>query len=155
MPTPTFDALANITLGANSSAVTFSSISQAYKDVILMAQVRLTESQWIRLSINGSTDFEMMDIWGDGGTAGSNFTTLGRISLRQVDGPVAVQLDFMDYSTTDKYKPTNVKMRQGTSLAQMGVLRHNTSSAITSISIFPGSGQWIAGSTFALYGIKA
>ena len=65
-------------------------------------------------------------------------------------------VDFMNYSNTTTFKTKLSKVTiPASSIVQDVSLWRNTS-AITSITVIvPAANNWIAGSTFTLYGIKA
>lgn len=162
MPTPTYMPLANTTLGSNVSSVTFSSISQAYRDLVLVAQIKSDVTSGIYLRVNSLTGiYNYVYMAGNGSTSSSaasdgmtNLLPIGGNSLLNSTNFSTIELEFMDYTATDKYKNVLAKMGRSDYVAFASVSRGNTTSAINSIYLF-GDSQFAAGSTFALYGIAA
>lgn len=161
MGTPTYTPMANITLSSSAASVTFSSISQAYRDLVLVMSTKSSASVYVSMRFNadsGST-YTSVEMEGTGSAAGSGTVTTTYLSLGSgytdttQDGIVLANI--MDYSATDKHKSVLGR----SSKAGWGVLalagRWANTSAITSLQVFPSSGTWTAGSTFALYGIVA
>jgi hypothetical protein len=64
-------------------------------------------------------------------------------------------IQIMDYSATDKH--TTVLVRNGTASrgVEMVTGRYASTSAITTVLLFPSTGSFDIGSTFSLYGIEA
>lgn len=164
MPTPTYTALANITLGSSAASVTFSSISQAYRDLVLIQSATGSAATYSFIQVNGntSTSYYGIDMGGNGVNPGSSSTGAVNALLSSwyygnnvYTNPNIITWNFMDYSATDKQKTVIVR----TNLQEYGVSamvnRWANIAAITSMVITPGSGTWAAGSTFSLYGIAA
>jgi hypothetical protein len=166
MPTPTYTPMANITLGSSAASVTFSSISQAYRDLVLVfSVVRTAGTTAAVVRLNGdstSGTYQNIRAGGDGTTASSdtfndiNFfsPTPGFSSTGTV--PSTSIWNFMDYSATDKHKTVLSR----TNISNLGTAMHagrwGNTSAITSITITTlGNPNWDAGSSFALYGIAS
>lgn len=171
MATSTYVALDKITVsGTSTTSVTFSSISQAYTDLVLVVNGSLygaanRTSFVIQLgngSIDTGTNYSSTWIAGNGTTAvtsryadGSNLLT-GHIS--EAMGTTIVQ--FMEYKNTSMYKTV---LARGNSMGQVGsfdvgefVSLWRSTSAINTIKIYPNDGSpFNAGSTFSLYGVAA
>jgi hypothetical protein len=90
-------------------------------------------------AFSSSTSSESFGRFGNGGT--SNFAN----SI----------LNIFDYSSNDKHKTTISR----TGIVSLYTVAYSTrwanASAVTSITIFPDSGNFNSGSTFAMYGIEA
>ena len=164
MPTPTYTALANITLGSSASSVTFSSIPATYRDLVLIEsfQHTTTGSQSLMKFGDTSTNYSMVTMRGDGSAANSAAFS-GEASLGTTPGntnnTANVQLtcvrQIMDYSATDKHK-TILQRFNDTSQHTIAVAgRWANTSAITTIALSNLSGNYAAGSSFALYGIAS
>lgn len=160
MPTPTYTPLANLTLSSTAATVTFSSISQLYKDLVLVINAKNnTGATGLRARFNNDSganySFVLMD--GDGTTAASataSGQTLLSIGSNATSDTVNI-LNIMDYSATDKHKTVLVRAN-GASLSTAAFAdRWASTSAITSIVVFPAANSFASGSTFALYGIAA
>lgn len=172
MPTSTYIALANITLSASTSSVTFSNISQSYRDLVLIIQgisgAGTTGYPWMRFN-NSSSGYAQILVGGDGSTSfignGSNLTGIdldpqGAVSP---NGAYSNVINIMDYSNTNIFKGAIIKKNAAVnslSTTQSGVSMHtgrwDNTAAITSIFIdSAGSWNWDAGTTFSLFGIVA
>ena len=156
----TYDLLDSTTLASSASSVTFSSISQDYRDLVLVVDgVAVSGDTFLRPQMNGDTasNYSWMRMYGDGTTTSSSSLsaqTSAVIGLLETVQSVCIA-NFMDYSATDKHKSgisrANAIGQQVGAYAQ----RYASTSAITSLTIIcTGSGA-AAGSTFYLYGIKA
>jgi hypothetical protein len=168
MPTPTYTPLATVTVGIATLTVTFSNIPSTYKDLILVSSLACTATgDTARLRFNGDTgsNYNWVFINGTGSVASSssqsnqnilNFSA--SVGLPTVVGKYNNILQIMDYSATDKHKTIVSRTNQNedtfpgtTALAG----RWASTSAITSMSIFPSTFNLIAGSRLDLYGVIA
>jgi hypothetical protein len=164
MATPTYTLIDSVTLGSSASSVTFSSIDQSFGDVILsMTLTNDAGSRPTRVTINGDTGFNYtrVEARGNGTTAasyssGESFVTFtGDRSF--TSGVTGIIYQFMDYSATDKHKSILARLNNTNASADphvtMGAGRWANTAGITSLLIYPSSGNFIAGCTFHLYGI--
>lgn len=163
----TYEKIATNTLGSAAASVTFSSISSAYTDLVMIGAisgVSATIDAWVRVG-NGSVDTGSNYSWtvlsGNGTTAGSGrgsntakvywdfLTSITNVSQHAI-------MNFMNYSNTTTNKTFSIR---GTSASQesnatFGLWR--STSAINTIQIgLDSTATFSAGSTFTLYGIKA
>jgi hypothetical protein len=164
MPTPTYTPLANITLTGSAASVTFSSISQAYRDLILVATMPRTNvtdtNSYVRLNGDSGGNYSYVQMFGNGSGAYSNSAssesqgrafTYQNSTSRQYNGI----LQLMDYSATDKHKTFLTRYNGDDSGVGAFALRWASTSAVTTLLIYPGSGSYEAGATFALFGVAA
>jgi hypothetical protein len=160
--------LANTTLVSNTSAVTLSSISQGYRDLILVMQVTDASSSGFQLGVqfNGDTTsnaypYQIMSTSGSSSSyavssAGSGRIILGWNGANGTNGSSMSRLEILDYSTTNKHKTSLLRNDDLPQLTtELSAYRWQNTSAITSIRIFGVSGNIRAGSTIALYGVSA
>lgn len=169
----TYIPIASTTLSTSAASVTFSSIPQTYTDLVLRVSARATPAgNTIQLGIqfNGNTSavYSNTILRGNGSTASStrdtsNFSTRvfnvnadastantfsnGEIYIPNYTGSVAKQIG--GFGVTETNAATGIVIDTGAGLA-------NITSAITSILLFDngGSGNFMSGSTFHLYGIS-
>lgn len=153
MPTPTYMTLANITLSSPAASVVFSSISQAYGDLILVVyQSGVASVNEMQIYVNSDTGNNYSRVYFEQtGTA----TSIGANSM--VVGPYGTSIGltrchFMGYSATDKHKTVIARAENGGS-AKATFARWFSNSAITSITCTMPVNNWSAGTSFALYGI--
>jgi hypothetical protein len=172
-----FTSIATVTAAGGEASLTFSSIPGTYTDL----QVRgLAKETAVNTNAYGglvrfnsdttSANYFSHQLYGNGassalaqGNSGSADvvligSSLGNISTTNMFG--ASIIDVADYTSTSKYK--TVKAMSGTTInTTTGFYINLTSgvwmstSAVTSITMVSDSGGYAAGTTFALYGIKA
>jgi hypothetical protein len=168
MPTPTYTALATVTLGTTTSSVTFSSIPATYRDLILIASCKHATtggSGSVLGRFNGDTGsypFVYMATKAnntiESGAVDVNALVLGRFS--NVDFTVNTA-QMLDVSATDKHKTvlSNGALGLDGSAAFSQLISANrwpNTAAVTSLNLFPETaGGFASGSTFNLYGVIA
>jgi len=166
MPTPTYTPLANITLGSSAASVTFSSISQAYRDLVLVISGKsATGNDQSKIRFNGDTgsNFYEVVMEGNGTTAfsgaGSPMGSFIYLSYNYYDLNAtdfnSIVINVMDYSATDKHKTVLARTNKASSHTGAVAGRWANTAAITTLLVQPDSFSWAAGSSFALYGIAA
>ena len=159
MPSPTYTPLANTTLTSSAATLTFSSISQSYRDLIIVSNMlNTTDSTDGTIYFNGDTtagNYARAFMYNLSGQAnplsgtGTNQSFVGRIAV----GSLIVQI--MDYSSTDKHKTTLLTSNQAGFLVYAQASRWANTAAVNTIRLAPNSGSFAIGCTFALYGIEA
>jgi len=155
MPTPTYTALANITLGSSASYVTLSSIPATYRDLVLVYSGSGTAPTEVWATLNGSTaNGSTVVMLGTGSAAQSG--TSAAITIGTIDTTICNNIvQFMDYSATDKHKTILTRSNRAGAGTLAYATRWAITSAITSIAVVPQSGTFNSGHTFALYGIAS
>lgn len=158
MPTPQYTALANVTLGSTASTVTFSSISQSYRDLVLVFVGSGTSGANLALRANNdsSSSYPLVRMFGysGGASSGSGSETYFYCSGVSTSGNSQIKVDIMDYSATDKHKTALVAFDQYGDTTMRVATRWPSTSAITSLNLSLTAGSFTSGSTFALYGVK-
>lgn len=152
--------LANTTLGANASSVTFSSISSAYRDLVVVIQGSTTSGQNIFVRFNGdstATNYNIVSLAGLGSSTGSSQTANANYlnywsNFDTSQGNLIANV--MDYVATDKQK--TFLSRQNTAAVGVEAIlgRWANTSAITSVMLL-ASTNFASGTSFALYGVSA
>lgn len=151
-------SLATTTLGSAASTVTFGSIPGTYRDLRLVIQGSASTSTSTRLRLNGDTgsNYSKVRMYGAGGSAGSDSNTDAFLDISNMttgSGYMAT-IDFMDYSATDKHKTLLARTQESDISAVLATAaRWASTSAVTTILVYPGTGNYAAGSTFSLYGV--
>ena len=161
MPTPTYTALANITLGSSASSVTFSSIPATYRDLILtIAGNGIVSGNVVHFMYFNSDftsgNYSTVRMYGTSAGAASDSATGARAGNIYANVGHTFQIQIMDYSATDKHKTYLVRNGIGPSdivIAEAG--RWANTAAITSLRVNPDSGSYNAGMTFSIYGIAS
>ena len=172
MATPTYDLLDSTTLSSSASSVSFTSIDQSYRDLVLvMTKKGDFYSNYNQLQLNGDTgsnyNYVEMYAGNDNGfvvepassaTSNNTYLSLGVAGVQTLGLEFSTAfIQFLDYSATDKHKTAlirngSIDSTRSSIYAIAG--RWASNSAITSISLFNGSSRpFDTGSTFSLYGI--
>ena len=157
--------LANKTLTGSASSVTFSSISGAYKDLLLVCSYTnaVSSGDYIQLQMNSDSgsNYNSVYLATNGSSASTNYYDNFSIGWLTVQGGFDTSRGLLvanvfDYSATDKHKTYVVE--NGTSDRGVEALagRWANTSALTSLALSSVNGwSFATGSTFALYGVSA
>lgn len=173
-----FFSIATVTASGSTTTLTFSSIPSTYKSLQIRGIGRSTDTSspaqdnGIKITFNSDATANYTNHGLDGN--GTNVTASGTIARNYVyaykglpndlvagTGFGSAIIDIIDYASTSKLKTTRIfsgsDINSGT--ANFGVALSsglwNSTAAITSVTLtVGGSGNWISGSTFALYGVK-
>ena len=159
--TVTYEKIATNTLGSAAASITFSSISGAYTDLVLVINAKTTAGSGnnyflVRVNSDSGNNYSRTGMYGNGSVVGgfrnsnisSTYITLGDSTTNFGNA----LLNFMNYSNTTTNK--TILHRENNDGATYGVVSlYRSTSALTSITV-SGDGWNIAtGSTFTLYGI--
>ena len=177
----TYEAIATQTLGSTAASVTFSSIPSTYTDLVVVCSLRadtvtFNNMNYPDFSFNGDfsgTTYSFTSLYsrntGSGDSAnstrGSNDTDInvGGVATTNMTSGIfsSYIVNVMNYANTTTYNTALGRIGTGGNTtaidgvwATVGLWRNTA--AITSIKIGATSGgNFVAGSTFSLYGIKA
>lgn len=155
--------LANITLSATQATVTFSSISSAYRDLMLvMVPIATGSVPVLNIAINSDAgaNYSAVNMVGNGTSATSSTTTLSAFQPSygvavNTAADTVIRCDFLDAFATDKHKAILVRHQSVAYGVAASAHRWASTSAITSLTLSTNPGSFAAGSTFALYGVSA
>jgi hypothetical protein len=155
----TYEPIATQTLGSAAASVTFSSISSAYTDLVLICNFKLSVSnQTLNLQFNSDTgtNYSNTSIYGEGTAAASSRSTSATSASAAYYGSDQTNTihSIMNYSNATTYKTILSRENTNTYVIARAQLWRSTS-AITSMVISTTSGTINSGSTFTLYGIKS
>jgi hypothetical protein len=168
----TYTPIATTTLTNTAASVTFSSIPGSYTDLVLVTSVFSTSVSGWGINFNGditSANYSYTVLDGEGtGVTTVRSSSPGRIqvggwsiALGSTTKPSIAITNINNYSNTFSYKTATSKSQTYDSTTGANVSffhgKWNNTGAITSIvvSLDSGSYNFLSGSTFALYGIKA
>jgi hypothetical protein len=167
----TYDKIEAQTLGSAASSVTFSTIPGTYTDLVLVIDTRSssTSASDTKLYVNFNSDtgsnYSQTFLFGNGSTAGSSrasnqaFIYAGDISATggsSYAGRSNVILQIQNYSNSTTNKTLLSRVNSPNVLVEAVVGLWRNTAAITSITLdLESTPQFIATSTFTLYGIKA
>lgn len=158
----TYTPIATTTLGSAAASYTFSSISGAYTDLILVINALNASTDSVLMQVgNGSVDtganYSNTRLEGNGSAASSgraSNVTYCDIGYGNNNQALIVQL--MNYSNTTSYKSVLNRYNDTANVLGAKVNLWRSTSAINTIKIYNyGGTNFGAGSTFTLYGIKA
>jgi hypothetical protein len=160
----TYEPIATTTLGSATSSVTFSSISGNYTDLVLIVEGAMASGSTSNFvmqfnSDTGSnTNYSSTRMLGDGVAASTaRNTNFSYAMIGDIDTNRFTSINhIMNYANTSTYK--TVLSRTGAAGSYLGayVSLWRSTAAITSVVLKKdGGGNFVSGSTFTLYGIKA
>ena len=160
MATPTYTLIDSVTLSSSATTVTFSSIDQSYRDLVLVEETIGTGSSvngYHRFNSDSGSNYSYVFMLGNGSSTSSSSATstefYGANASATNKGFARHQI--LDYSATDKHK-TILTIRTSEQADIMALAqRWANTSAVTSLSITTPLNQFAAGTTFHLYGISA
>lgn len=164
MGTSTYTPLANLTLGSSAASVTFSSISGAYRDLVLVLSGTTSDANpSINMRLNGdsSSAYPYVRMTGNGSSAASfsdssqTWANIAPYAGWRSTTIANTIVNIMDYTATDKHKAILSRNNLSDSGVEAEAIRWPSTSTVTTILVYPSSGNFAAGSTFALYGIAS
>jgi hypothetical protein len=157
--TVTYDRIATTTLGSATASITFSSISSAYTDLVLISNAKATVSGtnlMFRFNSDSGTNYGATMIKGNGTAASayrySNGTNgqIGEYNNVQFGTYIT---NFQNYSNTTTFKTVLTRSNVANDHTSAWVSLWRSTSAVNSISVVSDGGNIESGSTFTLYGI--
>jgi hypothetical protein len=162
----TYTPISTQTLGSNTATVTFSSIPATYTDlvVVFVGGVTGNNSLWFYLNGDTTTKYSGTFIAGNGTGVNTlntaNVSNTGNLMAFYNVGPQSLanqfNMNLMNYANTTTNKTTITRSGGGAYETEIWVNLYRSTSAITSITYGAQStGNYLAGSMFTLYGIKA
>ncbi|CAB4221999.1 hypothetical protein UFOVP1649_3 [uncultured Caudovirales phage] len=157
----TYTPIASYTVsGSSTTSYTFSSIPATYTDIIAIYSTSVSGGGQTSVQFNGdtATNYSQTQLYGLGsGSGGSNRNTNNTSMLLGWDSPPSGFstniLHVMNYSNSTTYKTCLARRNSADYLTAALVGLWRSTSAVNAITF--SSGIYVAGSTFALYGITA
>lgn len=167
----TYEAIATQTLGSNANTVQFTGISQDYTDLRIIVNPRSNFADRVSafyFDLNGLTTsiYSRTNLIGNGSSVSSaRASNQGLGQIGTITGANSTSnifptntIDIMNYSNTTTFKTvlTRTNLEQPTAGFEVGTYVNlvRTTNAITSIKFYC-VGDFVTGSTFSIYGIKA
>ena len=163
--TATYEKIATTTLSSAAATVTFSSISGAYTDLVLVTDNIFNTSNlaaaYLRFNSDTGTNYSYQSIQGTGTVANAERGSSQNVMYvaRSFGGDQTHNIiNIMNYSNTTTNK--TVLSRYGSAGSSSGVLAaiglwRSTSAISTILMGIDGGYNFVSGATFTLYGIKA
>ena len=159
----TYEPIATTTLGSAAANISFTSISASYTDIrVVLVGSHETTATTLRMQVNSDTgtNYSYTELIGDGATASSSRgTSSSRINCGNANfnntQPSLITVDWFSYtgSTNKTCLVTASQDRNGSGSVLRTVGLWRSTSAITSVQLFPATGNFAAGTTATLYGI--
>jgi hypothetical protein len=169
-PSGAYDSIATTTVGSGGAAsITFSSIPQTYTHLQIRGFTRSPDASYITAQFNADTgsNYSTHYIYAEPGTVVGGATANDSkfyVSRSNYFASTSTMFgagicDILDYANTNKYKTTRTLTGNDTNGTAGGVILYASGSwrntaAVTSILIYPTSGNFSQYTQFALYGIK-
>jgi hypothetical protein len=159
----TYTPIATTTINSDTNTVTFSSISGTYTDLVVIGVSQGTRDTFggdFNLRFNGDSgaNYSQAQTVGSGASVGTGyFGNINGINSGSMggfkSGRYSVTIwNIFNYSNPSIYKP--VLAYRGMNATLVGG-QWNNNSAITSVTCFNDGYNFVAGSTFSIFGIKA
>lgn len=156
----TFDPLSTTTLSSNAVGVTFSSIPQTYTDLFLVASGRSTSNQLVYCQFNGDTggNYSTTTLGDIGGANSGRQVNAGGVFIGAFDqnNTSSSVFQIMAYRNSSINKTVLTYVQYGLQSVQRHISLWRNTAAITSVYIYiAGGSNFVSGTTFSLYGIRA
>ena len=166
--TGSYDSIQTVNVTSNTASISFSSIPSTYKHLQIRSISAGDQNVGVRCRFNGDTgsNYAWHEIAAGAGYGASVYAYNGtsQTSIQLLDQQLGNSTNFntnitdiLDYTSTNKNKTTRtltgVRGGSGGFIYFVSGLWINTS-AVTSMTLYPFTGNFVANTTFALYGIK-
>lgn len=163
-PSGAYESIATVTVGSGGVAdIEFTSIPSTYKHLQVRFLARSSGSPDTKAQYNGDTttsNYRSHLLYGDGSTVTSatiaNTGYVGYIATAASTFGASV-VDVLDYADTNKYKTVRSLSGYDANGSGYAILYSHlwlSTAAISSLKIYPDSGNFTQYSSFALYGVK-
>jgi len=168
-----YESIATLTASGGESFLSFTSIPSTYSSIQLRGIGRFStavHANFVSIKLNNDTaaNYVWHRIWSDGGTAfagattASTFMPIGRATGSSAASSIygAAVCDILDYSSTNKNKTIRaLGGTASTNSTNQNIIQFSSglwlnTAAVNRVDVYPDSGTWSTGTTFALYGIK-
>ena len=162
----TYTPIFTTTLGSSATDVTFNSFS-GYTDLIIETDAKSLSGAggWLQFNGDTSTNYSFTILFGEAGVgSGQSYRQSSQNAARytysagigSTDGTRSIsRIQVMNYANSTTYKSFIARSDRASNGVDAIVGLWRSTSAITSIKVYPLSDSFAAGSTFTLYGILA
>lgn len=158
-PVSTYVALQTTTLGSSTAAVTFSSIPNTYRDLVLVGTFAAGTNGTFSIRVNGDGGNNYSRVYMVGSGSGSGVfgaTTNNAYRLLSYSSTISLAIaHLIDYSASDRQKTLLFRGNDGSNEVNLMAGRWTGTAAVNQMYVFSDGGAFGAGSTFSLYGIEA
>jgi hypothetical protein len=157
----TYTLIDSVTLTSSAANVSFTGISATGKgDLVISINAMTTvnnQVQAVQFNGDSGSNYNQVDMGGTGSSTYSYSLTNYDKAYSQTSMGTATKASYLfqisDFSATDKHKSFLIRGDRADSATSATAGRWASTSAITSILLYPGSGSYQAGGTFHLYQI--
>lgn len=157
-----YESIATVTVGSGgSSSVSFTSIPSTYQHLQIRIMAKTGDAGAFgsgSMTINGAAGEQRHDLYGTGSAVGASASATSFITYLGGTAQFGVSIvDILDYADTNKAKTTRSLCgvdNNGSGLVALTSGLETSTSAISSLTFTPNSGNFAQYSSFALYGIK-
>ena len=155
----TYEPIATTTVsGSSTTSISFSSISSTYTDLVLILNVKASsadQANYMRFNGDSGTNYSRTILGGSGSSAfsGRNTTSTQIDVLYFGTQFTNAIVNINNYSNANIFKQV-ISRGNGLEVAAIAGQWRNTN-AINQVSVTISGGNYVAGSIFTLYGIKA
>ena len=160
MPLPsTYTPIATQTMTTATASVTFSNIPDTYTDLVLVVDGTTNSGRNFHVEINTtSTVYSFTALSGDGASPSSsrlsNEGVLRMAALWAAQGNIIMH--FLNYSNTTTYKTVLSRTNNASNQVNASVGLWRSTAAINKLNFqLSGPDNFLTGTTFTIYGIKA
>lgn len=158
MATDAFVALYSTTLATATATTTVSGIPPTYRDlyIVVSSPQAANTSLQVRFNSDSSSNYSWIRMYGDGSTTGSSVSTSNTFIYPGDLGPgrSLTTLNIFDYSAVDKQKTALGRSNVPGNYVFTTASRWASNAAVNTVAI-SGSSSLEAGTSIAVYGIKA
>lgn len=143
----------------SGASVTTATLSGSYKDLVVYIydQLPATANQNVNMRFNGDTNARYRNLKAAQEAAGSFTSTSLQICSDTSAADGAIYINIPNYATTGFWKFAQITYVAAASsttvVSEVCTGVYNQTGAITSMTFFPGSGNWTSG-TYQVYGVK-
>lgn len=150
-------AIGHQRLSGTSSSITFNNISGEYRDLELVISLDRSHGSpngvYLQVNSNSSAIYRYTALNENGVHEYSTNRTYWNVTSLPVSYPAHGTIQMLDYSQTDRFKPMFRDDGQNQYLNTIGAGQWDNTDAITSLTIYPSGYNFIAGDSFAIYGV--
>ena len=158
----TYEPIATQTVaGSSTASVSFTGISGSYTDIVFVCEIDGDDgdaSTRIRFNSDTGSNYSQTDIRGNG-SSGTSTRTSSAAQISLGVGTTTNQTNVIgsinNYSNATAYKTVLLRFNNSADFTGARVGSWRNTNAITGIEFFVSAGNWVAGSTFTLYGIAS
>lgn len=170
---PAYELISTTTLGSATTTVTLNSIPATYKHLRLVISGRSSTANtsmsniYVRLNGDSTSSYwwHASEVYGGSysNQASATVATAAQIGYTQNNNHTSgyfsgTEIEITDYTSTNKYKTGRFQSRVDSVDTAVGYMDFGSfvfmnSAAVSSLSFYLSTGDWIAGSRFSIYGI--